>query len=1076
MRYAGITTGWFDQIAQAARFRWVSVLFALVGTAVTATEPVGTLLPVDVAGKRFHLPPDFTMSLAASPELVPRPITAALDELGRLYVSDSSGTNDPVEVQLAQKPHRILRLEDTDMDGDFDRSTLFADGMMFPEGTMWLDGSLYVAAPPQIWKLTDTDEDGKADRREVWFDGKALTRCANELHGPYAGPDGWIYWAKGAFAEQTYPRLGKSPLVTRAAHFLRARPDGSGLEPVMTGGMDNPVDIAFTAGGERIVNGTFFIQPGGGLRDGLIHAVYGGIYGKVHEPIFDPAHKWTGPDVMPVLAHLGPAAPSGLLGYESSAFGPEFVGNLFNTCFNMRKVTRHVLTPQGASFSASSEDFLRCEDLDFHPTDLVEDVDGSLLVIDTGGWYKLCCPTSQLHKPNVYGGIYRIRRTPDKAGRKVHLADADWTTRNAPAMADLLDAPRPAMRHRAMRELERMGINALPALRTTVGSPRSSSLARRNALWVAIRIPLADARTLIREGLRDREEETRQVALHGISLWRDAEAVPVLLELLSHTTSPANARAAAEALGRIGDPEGITPALVERALSVAPGDRHLEHSLTYMLIELGDAELLRDWLLADNAKKLSLDARRLVLTALDQLAPELVDAAPVIDALREENESLRRVAAWIAGRHVEWGPRLVEFWRQELGGELTDADRSRLEIQIAGFVRDSSDVRRFVESSVLEVAAPALRRSGLRIMSRAGLSEPPATWLNAIAAALADPSEATIRIAVAAARSLSLPGDWRESSEYAEPMHTFDAALMRTSTRSDLPLEIRCEALVGMRRDDYEASDELFSELMVACEPEAAAGLREMASAALRSVRLSSQQRERLASAMVHAPAWEMARLLPLFADCHDEAIGATLLASLEQAESTSALRPDELAKLLSGFGPAIQTRVARLLDRLEVDRAARRDTLDALFARMSEGDVLRGQAIYHNPKLACGSCHAMGYVGGTIGPDLSEIGKIRGERDLLESILFPSASFVRSYEPMTCICHDGRVLSGILKNETAEAIVLTVSATEEVRVLRAAVEELRPATVSVMPAGLGEQLTEREIIDLVAFLKSRGN
>ena len=83
--------------------------------------------------------------------------------------------------------------------------------MMFPEGTMWLDGSLYVAAPPSIWKLTDTDGDGVADRREEWFHGKTLTGCANDLHGPYAWPDGWIYWCKGAFAEQTYERAGKPP-------------------------------------------------------------------------------------------------------------------------------------------------------------------------------------------------------------------------------------------------------------------------------------------------------------------------------------------------------------------------------------------------------------------------------------------------------------------------------------------------------------------------------------------------------------------------------------------------------------------------------------------------------------------------------------------------------------------------------------------------------------------------------------------------------------------------------------------------------------------------------------------------
>ena len=99
---------------------------------------------------------------------------------------------------------------------------------MFPEGTMWLDGSLYVSAPPSIWKLTDTDGDGVADKRVEWFQGKTLTGCANDLHGPYLGPDGWIYWCKGAFAQQTYERPGKKPFVTRAAHIFRCRPDGTG--------------------------------------------------------------------------------------------------------------------------------------------------------------------------------------------------------------------------------------------------------------------------------------------------------------------------------------------------------------------------------------------------------------------------------------------------------------------------------------------------------------------------------------------------------------------------------------------------------------------------------------------------------------------------------------------------------------------------------------------------------------------------------------------------------------------------------------------------------------------------------
>ncbi len=201
------------------------VLLTVLGAdPATANEKAIATHTIALPRHNFTLPVGFDVTLAAGPPLVERPIHADFDEQGRLYVCESSGTNDKVEKQLAEKPHWILRLEDTDGDGRFDRRTKFADKLMFPEGMMWLGGSVYVAAPPSIWKFTDTDDDGVADKREEWFAGKTLTGCANDLHGPYEGIDGWIYWAKGAFATQTYDRPGKEPFRTRAAHLFRSRP------------------------------------------------------------------------------------------------------------------------------------------------------------------------------------------------------------------------------------------------------------------------------------------------------------------------------------------------------------------------------------------------------------------------------------------------------------------------------------------------------------------------------------------------------------------------------------------------------------------------------------------------------------------------------------------------------------------------------------------------------------------------------------------------------------------------------------------------------------------------------------
>jgi len=85
----------------------------------------GLALALPAAAAQFRLPPHtltvpegFEVELVAGPPLVLRPMMADFDEQGRLYVADSSGSNDKVEKQLEAKPHRIVRLEDTEHDDE----------------------------------------------------------------------------------------------------------------------------------------------------------------------------------------------------------------------------------------------------------------------------------------------------------------------------------------------------------------------------------------------------------------------------------------------------------------------------------------------------------------------------------------------------------------------------------------------------------------------------------------------------------------------------------------------------------------------------------------------------------------------------------------------------------------------------------------------------------------------------------------------------------------------------------------------------------------------------------------------
>jgi putative heme-binding domain-containing protein len=90
-----------------------------------------------------------------------------------------------------------------------------------------------------------------------------------------------------------------------------------------------------------------------------------------------------------------------------------------------------------------------------------------------------------------------------------------------------------------------------------------------------------------------------------------------------------------------------------------------------------------------------------------------------------------------------------------------------------------------------------------------------------------------------------------------------------------------------------------------------------------------------------------------------------------------------------------------------------------------------------------------------------------------LESILFPSLSLVRGYEPVQVTTKDGRQFSGQVKKDGSDELVLTVAADQEVRLARGDIEEVLPGKVSVMPAGLDKQLTPQELADLVAFLRA---
>lgn len=489
------------------------------------------------------------------------------DDQGVLYVTDSSGNTDKAPVQLEDPQHRVLRLVDHDGDGTFDDSIVFADDLPFPEGILVYDGAVYIGAPPYIWKLRDSDGDHVADERTVWFDGGSIENCGNDMHGPYLGPDGFFYWCKGAFAPQEHELTNGRTLTSHAAHIYRSRPDGSQLERVITGGMNNPVGLAFGETGERFLSGTFFDLSKPGSRDGILHAIYGGMYGRRNERALDP-HPNTG-GLLPILCQLGPAAPSGMVMPRYPGSG--LAGDLVCTEFNTRRLSRHRLSQSGSSYSAVTTTFLESDQTDFHPTDVIEDADGSLLIADTGSWYMICCPTSKIAKPHVLGAIYRIQKKGSQRHADPRGLKLDWSQ----PQVDWLSDARHAVVKRAIDGL---------ANEDNIDALRESS-ARLPAVWALHRISGGRARAAVREFLFAQDPDVRAAAIHSVALWRDRAALGALIRVFSQD-DPLLSRLAAMALGRIGDSEAMEPLLQTHSSEMDP---FLSHAIVYALYEIGDA-------------------------------------------------------------------------------------------------------------------------------------------------------------------------------------------------------------------------------------------------------------------------------------------------------------------------------------------------------------------------------------------------------------------------------------------------------------------------------------------------------
>jgi len=1023
-------------------------LAAVAANDQVSNKPGASAMHEVVLGNdQFLVSDGYELSKAAAPSLVTRPTVADWDSQGRLVVIESAGAVGSTQEQLEDKPHTLIRLEDEDGDGVFDHREVIAENLSFYSGVLCVGNDIYVSAPPSILKLTDQDGDGFYEQPTVWHDGGTLTYCANDLHGPYAGPDGWIYWCKGAFEEQTHHLIDGTQLVSSAAHILRKRPEGGPVDIVSSGGMDNPIELAFLANGERFFTSTFLQHPSGGRRDGIGHAVRGSVFGKQHQ-VIDGLPRTGG--LMPIMTHLGPAAPSGLTRLR---FGNDDDDVLVCAQFNLHRVSMHTLVSDGATYQSLDKDLVSSDRLDFHPTDVIEDRDGSIVFLDTGDWYDLCCPSSGVEGKRSTGGVYRLRKA---SSANPTIVASDEKDGNASVVLKSLNDPRFDVRDQALSWIlqhPQEGIAAIRKAMENVSAKPHIAIRYVNALS---KMETPESSVLLNGFLADGfSPAVHHAALNALTLGNNVD-IELVHSLLVESDDPAVKRAAAECMGMHAAEASVDVlmgAVDEQTLS----DRVLQHSMYYALIQLNQPDRVAKYLNASHA----VAQQHAALLVMQQIAPTQLQGDDLFRLFDTPDDALRTLAANVMRGNKSWAASLLEpLTARTLELESDSAARRNAESVLAAWIEEPVPMKRWKQ----KLSDPATGSNWLALLTAIPVSKIPNDWDEAIASRIAS------RIAASTGDAPLAVADWLARSGINAANHplTTRALIQLAGGHVDNPkqqLRIAAAIPAGINPDLHGLSQTLAESLLQTNDTE----LRDLAVAATQRLTLDRSVAQDMLSRLNEASTLTLPSLVEAIAGS-DASTAELLLEQLATMPLARTLPPTFLPSAYSKY-PELEPRAKEIAVQLSQGPPEMVKKLQALLSAMPKGDMVRGMRVFHGTKAACGACHQMGYVGGDIGPELTRIGKSRSRLALLEAIVFPSSHIAQGYRSVQVLTVDGRISSGLIRHETTEELHLATGTGPMISIHKDEIEERHESAVSIMPNGLDGSMTQQELADVLELL-----
>ncbi|GIW89160.1 MAG: hypothetical protein KatS3mg108_3484 [Isosphaeraceae bacterium] len=1060
----------------------VRCLILYVALAVPAFCPSNALAQRDPeeTARSLRAAPGLEARLWASEPLVVNPTSIEVDSRGRVWVAE--GLNYRLtragnrRFQRIDGADRIKILTDTDGDGRADSVKVFADridpvpmGLAIEE--RWsLDGTyqgckVYVGNSPNLLVLEDLDGDDQADQRYPLLTGFGGVDSDHGVHGLTFGPDGKLYFTHGDGCCSVQPdqserpqnfdvvdRSGRRVTTDQLGTVLRCDRDGSNLEILATR-LRNDYECAVDSFGNIFVSDN---DDDGQRGCRVVWILEGGVYG--YRTPGSPRH-W-GEDVpgnIPKLVGTGNGSPCGIMVYEGDALGPAFRGSLFEADAGTRQINWFALTRAGASFRTEPKVLLAGDDPYFRPVDVAAAPDGSLFVAD---WYDAGVGGHAFTDQQT-GRIYRVARV----GSGTAIDSPRFGT--AEGLAAAFASPNLPTRDVAQRLLIERGVGdpiADQAMRLSSARSQGDPRTLARVTWVAARLKDSSMMEWIRAelvrrgpGWRAAPPEFREVVirlhaqsgLNGLSaldwsVWAglaDESDPGVRRELILALRDAPSTPEIREALRRLAASWDGQDRWYLEALGLA-----LRHRESEWLASLLDGSLYGPIDPADFENGsvalppyFPVDRNEAYLGTNDHLPPAstLAKNLGLMWALKRV-EALPRLVSWIPALSA---PAL----RQAADDVIAQIQDPSGAVLLARQASQESDLdhRRTLLATLTRKMSGAWRPAA---------NDPAVVSL--VEACLADPATHAEGVALAGAT-----GDPR-----------FAPRLLELADSAAAPPELRAAAVDALAASNAPGLAALVDRLIDQARANQAS--TPAAEAAVRALPALRAKPGRLRSLLTDEALPLALRREALRGFVQRREGAEALLAMARDATLPSTLRTEAATTLRTHPERAIRDQALELFPIVTLGGKPL-PPLSELLRR--EGDPTRGRQVFFRPppsgSSACSRCHRVQGEGDWVGPDLSTIGLKYGKDELLRSILNPNAAIGYNFRALKLAMRDGRILTGLLVEETPQHLTLKFPDGQRTTVPLAEIEERTLSDVSLMPEGLTEALSEDDLVDLLAYL-----